>query len=260
MFNKSKYNWFSRRTKLLVMGSFCLLGALIGAWLGHPQTSQDETINLRSVMVTKRDLPLFHTVAMSRTDSSKHAVEVTIRAGDRQSVAIVSDYGGQEAVRTSVLDGVLHVVLNQKTGSEGTLRINLASPRLRKISMDGAGIIRINGGLRAATIHLEASSGAHITAHRLGTRQLNVAVRRGGRIDVGGTTSLLRAQASSGTIHAGTLETDVAHVSSVERSQVEIRARQRLEAFGRRQGQILLQGDSQRVLRDLDTSSSLKLL
>jgi hypothetical protein len=249
-----------RRTAILVLGGCTLLGISVGVFMGRVSGQTATTVDLNRLVATERELPLFHTIALSRLDASTHPLRVMVRAGDTQSVAIVSQYGGHDAVQTRVVNGVLHIVLQRKSSANGPLRINLASPRLRKITMDGVGTVQVSGGLRSAEMHLEASRGGQITARRLGTRQLVVAARRGGRVNVGGRTMMFRARATAGTIHAADLDSEFAQVSSVQESRIEVRATERLDAFARQNGQIFLKGPTARVVRDLDPSSSLHML
>jgi hypothetical protein len=249
-----------RRTAILVLVGCTLLGIGAGVFMGRVSGQTATMVDLNGLVATERELPLFHTIALSRLDASTHPLSVMVRAGDAQNVAIVSQYGSHDAVQTRVVNGVLHIVLQRASSANGPLRINIASPRLRKITMDGVGTVRVSGGLRSAEMHLEASRGGQITARRLGTRQLVVAARRGGRVDVGGHTSILRAQATAGTIHATDLDTEIAQVSSVQQSRIEVRVSQRLDAFARQNGQIFLKGPTDHIVRDLDPSSSLQML
>jgi len=237
-----------------------LVGIGGGVLFGHLDRTPTTTVDPSEARVIEMDLPLFHSIAFRLLGDSNQPVKVTIRAGDRQSVAIVANQSGQGAVRTRVSNGVLNILLDRKTDEEGPLRINLASPRLRKIVMDGVGIVEVTGGIRSASLHLEAIRGGQITARRLGTRQLIVSASRGGRVQVGGSTAMLRAHATAGVIQAADLNADVAQVSCVERSRIEVQAFERLDAFARREGHIFLQRTPQQILRDLDRSSTLNVM
>lgn len=249
----------SHKAMPLLIGT-ALLGIGIGAMSWHALPSQPTVVNLNQTVVTQLNLPLFHSIVLNRKDRSNQTVNITVRIGDEQHVSIVSGYGGDAAVRTRVVDGTLHLLLNRETSFAGPLRINLASPRLRKITMDGAGDLQVSGGIRSASMHLEATRGARITAQRIGTRQLFITARRGGQVTVAGKTTHLQVQAVAGTIIARDLSAENASVSSLDQGRVEVKVSDSLEAFARHKSTIIAAGKSRKVRRDLDPSSSLKVL
>ena len=183
-----------------------------------------------------------------------------VRSGDAQHVAVVAMPGQHKAVQTRVIEGILHIQLDRDMTDTGDLRIQIASPRLQIVRMDGTSSVRINGGMRTSNIQLEASRGAQITARRLGTRQLSVTVHRGGKVIIAGRASVLRARANSGVIEARDLQAGIAKVSSVQRSRVEIDAQDSLEAYARNRASILYRNPPRRLHRDLDGSSRLQML
>ena len=237
-----------------------LLGVGLGLALGLPSEVQPPPPSSAEAQVQTRKVAAFHGLSFTRRDGNSHGVQIMVRSGDEQQLAVVALPGQHQSVQTRVIDGILYIQLDRDMRDNGDLRIQIATPRLRSIRMDGVSSVQINGGLRMASVRLEASRGAQITARRLGTRQLNVTVLRGGRIMIAGHTGLLRARASSGVIEARDLEAEVAQVSSVERSRVEVYVLDRLEAYARDRASILYRTMPRRVLRDLDGSSRLQML
>jgi len=252
----------SLRVTLLTLAVAIGLGIGAGLLLNTSGDALEDPapVSTKKAEVDVRTLPIFHGLSFKRKGGTTQNVQIMVRAGDEQAVSIVAMSGVHKSVHTRVIDGILHIMLDRDLSGTEDLRIQIASPRLDMIAMDGVSSVRVNGGLRTPSIKLEASRGAQITARRLGARQLNVAVRRGGRIMIGGRTSLLRARASSGIIEAGELSAEVAKVSSVDRSRVEVDAQNHLEAYARDRATIMYRHRPVSVLEDLDRSSRLQML
>jgi hypothetical protein len=212
------------------------------------------------VEVQARELGVFHGLSFTRRDGNTSAVQVIVLAGDEQAVAVVAKRGQHKSVQTRVIEGILYIQLDRDLQDTGVLRIQVSSPRLDSIRMDGVSSVQVNGGLRTASVQLEATRGAQITVRRIGARQVNMTANQGGRILVGGRTGLLRAEATEGVIDARDLAAEVATVSSIGRSRIEVFARDRLEAYARDRASILYRTMPRRVLQDLDSSSRLQML
>jgi hypothetical protein len=261
-------NWLHQLgpTKVRTAIILTLAGAL-GVGLGLAVVPSEPVVPIpvpastpTQMQVEVRDVPMFHGVSFTRRDGNTSAIQVMILAGDEQSVAVVARDGQHQAVQTRVIDSILYIQLDRDLQDLGALRIKVASPRLKSIHMDGVSSVRVNGGLRTESVNIEARHGAEITARRLGARQVSVTAHTGGKILIGGQVNLLRAQAKSGVINARDLSTEIAQVSSVQRSRIEVNAQERLEAFARDRASILYRTEPRRVLRDLDHSSRLQML
>ena len=254
-----------RRRTVLILSLAALAGIGVGLVAGQPERVQPVSSPVAEnpsseVQLQTRNVPMFNGVSFTRKEGITTAVQVMILAGDEQSVAVVAKQGQHQAVQTRVIDGILYIQLDRDFMDAGPLRIKVGSPRIKSIRMDGVSSVRVNGGLRTESLNIEASRGAEITARRLGGRQVSVAAHKGARVLIGGRVRLLKAQASSGVIDAHDLATEVAEVSSVQRSRVEVNALERLEAYARDRASILYTSEPRRLLRDLDHSSRLQML
>jgi hypothetical protein len=254
------HNW---TRKFLILGAAAAAGAGLGIFFGIPEEVAPTPLATQTqsdVEVQVRELTIFHGLSFTRRDGNTSAVQVIILAGDEQAVSVVAKRGQHKSVQTRVIDGILYIQLDRDLQDTGVLRIQVSSPRIRSIRMDGVSSVLVNGGLRAPSVRLEASRGAQITVRRIGARQVNMSASQGGRILVGGRTGLLRAEATEGVIDARDLIAEVATVSSISRSRIEVFAQDRLEAYARDRASILYRTMPRRMLQDLDSTSRLQML
>jgi hypothetical protein len=239
------------------------VGIGLGVVLGQTHKTvavTKEEVEPQGLQVQDRALAPFHGLHFTRRDDGKATVEVMILAGDDPSVAVVAQAGQHRAVQTRVVDDILHVQINSDLADLGKLRIKLASPTLRSLHIDGPSTVRVNGGIRSKGVKIKAIRGAQITARRLGAQWVEVTALQGGSVVLGGTTDLLKALAESGMINAQDLRAEVAQVSSIRDSRIELSALDRLEAHARGRATILYRATPKRLLQDLDHSSELGLL
>ena len=251
------------RRARLILGIACALGVGLGVVLSQTHETVSittEEVESQGLQVQDRALAPFHGLHFTRRDGGKATVEVMILAGDEPSVAVVAQAGQHHAVQARVVDDILHIQINSDLADLGKLRIKLASPKLRSLHIDGPSTVRVNGGIRSEAVKIKAIRGAQITARRLGAQRVEVTALQGGSVLLGGTTDLLKAQAEGGKINAQDLRAEVAQVSSIRDSRIELSALDRLEAHARGRASILYRMRPKHLLQDLDHSSKLGLL
>lgn len=157
------------------------------------------------------------------------AISLTVDAGARQSLAVTGSDRFIDALSTEVVDGVLRIrvldkELNRKHGEQ---RIAITVPELRALTVEGAGVIKLDN-IRGA--------------------RLDVDYQGAGKMDVSGAVKTFRMKAEGvGQVDARALVADDVDVDFQGVGRVRVHARHRLDAAVQGMGSLTYYGRPQIV-------------
>jgi hypothetical protein len=157
------------------------------------------------------------------------AISLTVDAGARQSLAVTGSDRFINALSTEVVDGVLRIrvldkELNRKHGEQ---RIAITVPELRALTVEGAGVIKLD----------------NIRGERL-----DVDYQGAGKMDVSGAVKTFRMKAEGvGQVDARDLVADDVDVDFQGVGGVRVHARHRLDATVQGMGSLTYYGKPQIV-------------
>jgi hypothetical protein len=172
-------------------------GSLPGIGFGVRGSGSDNT--------ERRTVPAFEAVSVGGD------FDVRIQVGPERSVVITGDDNLLPLVRTEVRDGTLHIEAIRSFRSSRGIRLAVASPRLRAVSISGSGDVEARGFREEAFEAAISGSGDLLASGD--ARTLEVSVSGSGNAEFSGSADqLLAAVSGSGNVDARRVPARLARV------------------------------------------------
>lgn len=200
------------------------------------------------VVRKQRDIKDFTGVKVSS------GIDLYLRQGDRESVAVEADENLHEYIITEVRDGVLIIRTDVTIRKAEQKRVYVSMNEIRSVSASSAGDVTGETPVRSDRIRISASSAGDINLE-IKADEIDIDISSSGDVTLSGEGRLLRADLSSaGDLNASNLEVEEADVNVSSAGDADINVTKRLSARASSAGSVNYRGNPQYV--DAHSSSA----
>jgi hypothetical protein len=179
-------------------------------------------------------------------------IDVYLKQGDQESLAVEADENLHEYIITEVKDGVLHVYTDANIREAERKRVYVTMKEVTSLKTSSAGDIIGETPVKGTDIELSASSAGNIKLE-VSAKKLDINISSSGDITLSGEAEILKADLSSaGDLEAYNLQVREADISASSAGDARINVSERIRARASSAGDITYRGDPKYV----DASSS----
>jgi hypothetical protein len=180
---------------------------------------------------------------------------VTYWTSDTDKVVVVGLADEVGNINTKNENGTL--VINTKTVSPSSVKVEVHSKQLTDVAADGASSFKAPEGLHGDVLHLSAAGAGRIKAE-VHVRQLMTNGSGAGEIVVSGKASSLQSEGiGASSLKAYELETDTAEVTTSGAASAKVNVKNRLRARASGASSIRVQGDVQDMSAEATSAASI---
>jgi len=200
------------------------------------------------VVRKQRDIRNFTGVKVSS------GIDLYLRQGDRESVAVEADENLHEYIITEIRDGVLIIRTDMTIRKAEQKRVYVSMNEIRSVSASSAGDVTGETPVNSDRIRISASSAGDINLE-VKADEIDIDISSSGDVTLSGEARLLRADLSSaGDLNASNLEVEEADVNVSSAGDADINVTKRLSARASSAGSVNYRGNPQYV--DAHSSSA----
>ncbi|MDX1910042.1 MAG: head GIN domain-containing protein [Saprospiraceae bacterium] len=156
----------------------------------------------------------------TRSVTNFHAVDlqisgnVEVSVGESYFVEVSAQQNILPIIKTTVENGALRIYCDENLWSSGEIKVRVTAPAFDRFDVGGSGIIRLANALKSERLYLSVSGSGDIKCPQIETGNLEANIAGSGAIELGGTSSDLRADiAGSGDVRAKALTTQTLRVN-----------------------------------------------
>lgn len=181
-------------------------------------------------------------------------IDVYLRQGDKESIAVEADDNLHEYIKTEIRDGILHIYTEVNIRSAEMKRVYVTMKEVNSLRTSSAGDIIGETLVKAGNLELAASSAGDIKLE-VNAKDIETDISSSGNITIDGEADILTADLSSaGDLNAYGLQVREADVSVSSAGDAEISVTERLRARASSAGDINYRGNPKYV--DAHSSSA----
>jgi hypothetical protein len=179
-------------------------------------------------------------------------IDVYLKQGDKESLAVEADENLHEYILTEVRDGVLHVYTDVNIREAKMKRVYVTMKEVTSLKTSSAGDIVGETPVKGNSIELDASSAGNIKLE-VYAKKLEVDISSSGDVTLSGEAETLKADLSSaGDLEAFNLQVKEADISASSAGDARINVSEKINARASSAGDITYRGNP----RYVDASSS----
>ena len=185
-------------------------------------------------------------------------LEIYLTEGSENKIIVEADENLLEIIETSISNGILTIQTKKNIISSEAKRVLITFKNLSVVKANSGTTITGKSIIRNKILTLEGSSGATIDMEVF-AKELFAKTSSGAIININGKATILYAQTSSGSeLNAKDLNTINSNIKAHSGSKIIITTQNKLEATVTSGGNIQYYGNPNAVIKDGDSSGSIK--